>query len=77
MKRQRHEADHLPPFTAKVKNEWSYTSTPPHDFMTCTRISLYYALSYKQTREALQVGRPAIDFQANVTKHYTEHYTKH
>jgi hypothetical protein len=24
-----HEADHSPPSSAKVKNVWSYTSTPP------------------------------------------------
>jgi hypothetical protein len=23
------EADHSPPFSAEVKNAWSYTSTPP------------------------------------------------
>jgi hypothetical protein len=24
-----HEADHSPPFSAEVRNAWSYTSTPP------------------------------------------------
>jgi hypothetical protein len=24
------ETDHLPPFNAKVANEWSYTSSPPY-----------------------------------------------
>jgi len=24
-----HESDHLPPSNTKVKNEWSYTSSPP------------------------------------------------
>jgi hypothetical protein len=24
-----HEIDHSPPYSAMVKNEWSYTSTPP------------------------------------------------
>jgi hypothetical protein len=28
------EADHSPPSSAKVKNAYSYTSTPPYDFMT-------------------------------------------
>jgi hypothetical protein len=28
-----HEADHLPPSSAKVKNAWSYTSIPPYFFM--------------------------------------------
>jgi len=27
------EADNSPPFCAEVKNEWSYTSTPPSVFM--------------------------------------------
>jgi hypothetical protein len=27
------EDDHSPPCSAKVKNAWSYTSTPPHIFM--------------------------------------------
>ena len=27
------EADHSPPPNAEVKNTWSYTSIPPHDFM--------------------------------------------
>jgi hypothetical protein len=29
VKRPRREADHSPPSSAEVKNEWSYTSTPP------------------------------------------------
>jgi hypothetical protein len=29
VKRQGHETDHSPPSSAKVKNAWSYTSTPP------------------------------------------------
>jgi hypothetical protein len=31
----RREADHTPSST-KVKNEWSYTSTPPYAFIPCT-----------------------------------------
>jgi hypothetical protein len=27
------EADHSPPFSAEVKNAWSYTSTPQYAFM--------------------------------------------
>jgi hypothetical protein len=27
------EADHSSPFSADIKNEWSYTSTPPYAFM--------------------------------------------
>ena len=29
VKRQGREVDHSPPFGTEVKNEWSYTSTPP------------------------------------------------
>jgi hypothetical protein len=29
IKRSEHEADHLLPSSADVKNEWIYTSTPP------------------------------------------------
>jgi hypothetical protein len=28
-----HEADHLPPSSAEVKNVWSYTSTPQYAFI--------------------------------------------
>jgi len=34
VKRPGREADHSPPSSAEVKNAWSYTSTPPHVFMT-------------------------------------------
>jgi hypothetical protein len=33
LKRPSHEADHSPPSSAKVKNAWSYTSTPEYVFM--------------------------------------------
>ena len=29
LKKPGHEFNHSPPFSAEVKNEWSYTSTPP------------------------------------------------
>jgi hypothetical protein len=32
-KAARHEADHSPPSGTKVKNAWSYTSTPQYIFM--------------------------------------------
>jgi hypothetical protein len=34
IKRPGREADHSPPFSAEVKNAWSYTSTPQYFFMT-------------------------------------------
>jgi hypothetical protein len=33
IKRQGHEADHLPPVSAEVKKIWMYTSTSPYAFM--------------------------------------------
>ena len=46
-KHLRHEADHLTLSTTKIKNEWSYTSTPPYTFMvyTGTTLSLRYLSS--------------------------------
>jgi hypothetical protein len=32
VKRLELKADHSPPSSAKVKNEWNYTSTPPISF---------------------------------------------
>ena len=37
------EADHTPPFSAKVKKEWIYTSIHPFAFISCTvRLPLKY-----------------------------------
>jgi hypothetical protein len=37
------EADHSPPFSAKVKKEWTYTSIHPFAFISCTvRLTLKY-----------------------------------
>jgi hypothetical protein len=33
VKRPGRHDDHSPPFSAEVKNEWSFTSTPPYTFM--------------------------------------------
>jgi hypothetical protein len=33
VKRQGREADHSPPYSAEVKNVWSYNSTPQYVFM--------------------------------------------
>jgi hypothetical protein len=33
VKQPGHEADHSPPSSAKVKNMWSYTSTPQYNLM--------------------------------------------
>jgi hypothetical protein len=37
VKRLEREADHLPPSTAQIKNEWKCISTPQYGFMACTR----------------------------------------
>jgi hypothetical protein len=42
IKQPRHEADHSPPSGAKVKNVWSYTSTPPCVFMA------WYLIKHKE-----------------------------
>lgn len=30
-----HEADHISPSTAEVRNEWNYTSVPSYSFIVC------------------------------------------
>jgi hypothetical protein len=35
VKRPGSEVDHLPPFSAEIRNGWSYTSTPLHGFVIC------------------------------------------
>jgi hypothetical protein len=38
VKRPGREADHPPPSSAEVKNEWSYTSTPQYALMACCSV---------------------------------------
>jgi len=40
LKRPKREANHRPPSSAKVKNEGSYTSMPPHALMVWTEATL-------------------------------------
>ena len=40
-----HDVDHSPPTTAKVKNEWSYISTPPDWLHDVYRENFTYSLS--------------------------------
>jgi hypothetical protein len=40
------EAHRSPPSSAKVKNEWSYTSTPPYAFMACTGATLPFTFIF-------------------------------
>jgi hypothetical protein len=35
VKWQQHYTNHLPPSSAEIKNEWSYSSTSPYNFMLC------------------------------------------
>ena len=41
VKRSGREVDHSPPSRAKVKNEWSYTSTPAHAFIPRIRLRFF------------------------------------
>jgi hypothetical protein len=41
-RRSEREADQSPPFPTVLKNEWSFTSNPAYDCVTCTVISLPY-----------------------------------
>ena len=36
VRRSGHEADHSPPSSAEVENDWSYTSTAAYVIMACT-----------------------------------------
>jgi hypothetical protein len=49
MKPPRHEVDYLPLSITEIKNEWSYTSTPPYTFMAWTgkNLSLFFILSFR------------------------------
>ena len=40
-----HEANHTPPSSAKVKNEWNYTTNLQYAIMTCTGTTLPLILS--------------------------------
>jgi hypothetical protein len=59
IKRPGHEADHSPPCSAEVKNEWRYTSTPPivlympncTSFMMSVRYLRYYFEPKNEVRD--------------------------
>ena len=42
----RHEADHSPPSSTEIKNDWSYDSTPPYTSMECIGATLPFTLLY-------------------------------
>jgi len=44
LKKPQHETDHEPPYNAEVKDECSYTCTPPHALLKC--IGMYFFLSH-------------------------------
>jgi hypothetical protein len=46
----RHEADHVPPHNARVKNEWNYTATYPYAFVMYRGAALPY-LNIKSTND--------------------------
>ena len=43
VKRPKRDADHAPPSSAEVKNDWSYISTLPYVFMACRGTNLPFA----------------------------------
>jgi hypothetical protein len=49
VKRPGREADHSPPSSAKVKNEWSYTSTPQYALMALCSVKaqLKYHINFQ------------------------------
>jgi hypothetical protein len=52
VKRPGREADHSSPSSAKVKNEWSYTSTPQYAFMAwCLAQGQLYLFTFYQLQE--------------------------
>jgi hypothetical protein len=44
------EANHSSPSTAEVKNAWSYTSTPPYAFISCTGTTLLLLVPHGRTK---------------------------
>jgi len=47
-KRQGHEVDHSPPFTAEIKYEWICTSAPPICLQCVDNLILTSALFYRR-----------------------------
>jgi hypothetical protein len=47
VKQPQHEADHSPPSITKVKNAWSYTSTPPFVIVVCTETTPFNFYKYR------------------------------
>jgi hypothetical protein len=56
-KRLEREADYLPPSSAEVKNEWSYTSTPPHALIAWCSVKV-------NTTETVQVTKNLLSKEA-------------
>jgi len=57
VKGPRREVDHSPPSNAEVKNEWSYTSTPPppYAFKAWTGAAFSYLYHARGTKYILRV----------------------
>jgi hypothetical protein len=57
-----HEADHLPPSYAEVKNAWGYTNTPPYVFIAwCLIITqgyIFVALCLAKHRDKFTFNLP-------------------
>jgi hypothetical protein len=68
MKLPMHDADHLPPPYAKLKNMWSYNSTPSYAFMVYEAMTLPLHLSYNiLPKSALHHETKLMLVQNNVT----------
>jgi hypothetical protein len=60
VKRQGREADHSPPFSAEVKNTWSYTSTPPYAF------AVWCLVEHSPVDELYQEERSNVQFNPHL-----------
>jgi hypothetical protein len=80
VKQPGHEADHSPPFSAKVKNVWSYNSTLPYIFTTWC--SLIKHFNYTESKvpsfcshdDNGTVLTPALSLNTSVALHETESF---
>lgn len=63
------EADHSPPFTVKVKKEWSYIPTLPYAFMLSTRSALLCSSSSngQTVRHCIQIRKKGPSLKQNFT----------
>jgi len=56
VKRPEPDADQSPPFSAAVKNTWSYTSTPPYVFVAWCLVKHRDNFTFNSTFTTMQQG---------------------